>query len=307
MKPSRKRRSPTLWPNLAKHILWNVEQGWKKKRMGMKVVRCAVFCGQTTIGFCPTRKSQRKLKEPTKGAETWDLEPKSASLWWSSTYAEEVKEDMTMTTKKDCTSVLLKRGSRSWDSCSTRSEKDGESEEERMQKARMVERRKEVQKQRCLLENLNAAERWSTSTTSLCLRAKVGLGVSRLQKRLGDKHCETSVQIQKKVTRKHGLALVQKTSRTHRTKGNTEVAIFCRKSLPKVCGELWGWACDQRPNAGRESLGLLFPQKSTCWRKNMTALNMLVVPSSVASEWVGAEVWAVEEKRCTSKMDVRTS
>ena len=73
-----------------------------------------------------------------------------------------------------------------------------ESMEERMQKARVVERRKELQKQRCLLENLNAAERWSTSTASLCLRAKVGLGVSRLQKRLGDKHCETIVQIQKK-------------------------------------------------------------------------------------------------------------
>ena len=37
MKPSRKRRSPTLWPNLAKHILWNVEQGWKKERMGIRL------------------------------------------------------------------------------------------------------------------------------------------------------------------------------------------------------------------------------------------------------------------------------
>ena len=43
---------------------------------------------------------EHMMKELMEEAEKWDLLPKPASLWSSSTRADEVKEDMTMKTQK---------------------------------------------------------------------------------------------------------------------------------------------------------------------------------------------------------------
>ena len=43
---------------------------------------------------------EQMVKEPIEEAKRWDLEPKPASLWWSSTHADGIKEDMTMRTQK---------------------------------------------------------------------------------------------------------------------------------------------------------------------------------------------------------------
>ena len=40
-----------------------------------------------------------------------DLEPKPASLWWTSTYASEEREDMILGTQKVVTNSLLKTNS----------------------------------------------------------------------------------------------------------------------------------------------------------------------------------------------------
>ena len=42
------------------------------------------------------------LKDLIEEASKLDLEPKPASLWWTSTYASEEKEDMTLDTSKGC-------------------------------------------------------------------------------------------------------------------------------------------------------------------------------------------------------------
>ena len=34
------------------------------------------------------------MKDMTKEAERWGLEPKPASLWWTSTYADEIMDDI---------------------------------------------------------------------------------------------------------------------------------------------------------------------------------------------------------------------
>ena len=39
------------------------------------------------------------MKDLIEEAERWDLEPKSASLWWTGTYADEKMEDMLIKTK----------------------------------------------------------------------------------------------------------------------------------------------------------------------------------------------------------------
>ena len=55
--PPRSVEAPELWLKMAVQILWDVEQTWKKKKMGfilrqakVAIIRFAVLCGQTTDG-----------------------------------------------------------------------------------------------------------------------------------------------------------------------------------------------------------------------------------------------------------------
>ena len=41
------------------------------------------------------------MKELIEEAATWVLETKPASLWWSSTHADETKEEMMIKTQKE--------------------------------------------------------------------------------------------------------------------------------------------------------------------------------------------------------------
>ena len=45
---------------------------------------------------------EQMLKDLIEEAAEMDLEPKPASLWWTSTYASEEKEDMILGTSKGC-------------------------------------------------------------------------------------------------------------------------------------------------------------------------------------------------------------
>ena len=40
------------------------------------------------------------MKDQNEEAERWDLEPKPASQWWSSTFVDEIKEDMMIKTRQ---------------------------------------------------------------------------------------------------------------------------------------------------------------------------------------------------------------
>ena len=71
------------------------------------------ICGILWAGNCrvishSTEHLEQMMNKKNEEADTRDLEPKPASLWWSSTDAEEVKEDMTLETKEDCTSSPFK-------------------------------------------------------------------------------------------------------------------------------------------------------------------------------------------------------
>ena len=61
-------------------------------------IKFAVSCGPTTSGLCPT--PSRRSKDLIEEAAKVDLQPKPASLWWTSTYASEEKEDMILGTSK---------------------------------------------------------------------------------------------------------------------------------------------------------------------------------------------------------------
>ena len=55
----------------------------------------------------------RLLGDLIEDGEMWELEPKPARLWWSSTEAEEVKEDRTIKTRKGQCRYLSKKASTS--------------------------------------------------------------------------------------------------------------------------------------------------------------------------------------------------
>ena len=53
----------------------------------------AALCGQTFIGSCLKSKENldQMMMEWVEKAKRWDLEPRPASLWWTSTHASEEK------------------------------------------------------------------------------------------------------------------------------------------------------------------------------------------------------------------------
>ena len=83
---------------------------------------------------------EQMMKDSIGEAERWDLEPKQAGLWWTSTNADEKKEDIRRRQKKgphkfpfEKSFFLLKKKSR--DASSVPREKKAKSLEEKMQSA----------------------------------------------------------------------------------------------------------------------------------------------------------------------------
>ena len=86
---------------MAMQILSVVEERWKEKRMGLflisrmrRLTRFAVWCGQTTSGYCciHTHKFGKMLQDIIEEAKKWDLLSLAASLWWTSTFEGEEKQ-----------------------------------------------------------------------------------------------------------------------------------------------------------------------------------------------------------------------
>ena len=65
---------------------------------------CAASCELITSGSQPTLKEhlEQMLEDLIEEAGKVDLEPKPASLWWTSTYASDEMEDMILGTSKGC-------------------------------------------------------------------------------------------------------------------------------------------------------------------------------------------------------------
>ena len=104
--------APRLWQKMATQIWANVEEDWMKKRK-----RCSLGCREeegvhqicsftwadnSWIMSHSQEKLEQMLKDLVEEAEKVDLEPKPASLWWTSTYASEEKEDMILGTSEGC-------------------------------------------------------------------------------------------------------------------------------------------------------------------------------------------------------------
>ena len=101
--------APRLWQKMV--ILANVEEEWMRKRSGILVdlegegvhQRCSFMWADN---FWIMSHSEENLKHMLRDliaeANRWDLVPKLASLWWTSTYDSEEKSDMNLGTSTGC-------------------------------------------------------------------------------------------------------------------------------------------------------------------------------------------------------------
>ena len=82
-----------IWPIRSQTDLLYLEGQW--------YIRYAVSCGPITTGSCPTPKIhlEQRLRDLIQEAETWDMAPKLASLWRTSTYDPEENSDLSSDTR----------------------------------------------------------------------------------------------------------------------------------------------------------------------------------------------------------------
>ena len=99
--------APRLWLQMPMGILWNVEEGWKKRMMGLHLETAPG--GFRQICSCTSADNDWILSQSKENLEQmmravvdevgrWDTEPKTTSMWWSSTHAEEVQENLVIDT-----------------------------------------------------------------------------------------------------------------------------------------------------------------------------------------------------------------
>ena len=99
--------APRLWLKMAMQMLWNVKELWKKRKMWPHMTDQGGFHHMCSFMWADNywilsqlkEKLEQMMKELVEEAKRWKLEPKPASLWWTSTYASEEKEDMVIKTE----------------------------------------------------------------------------------------------------------------------------------------------------------------------------------------------------------------
>ena len=103
--------APKMWQKMATQIFANVEEESIKKRkdilLDMEGERANQICNfmwtdSSWIMSHSKENSEQMSRDLVEEASRWDLEPKPANLWWTSTYASEEKNDMISGTSTAC-------------------------------------------------------------------------------------------------------------------------------------------------------------------------------------------------------------
>ena len=105
--------APHLWQKMATQKLANVEEEWMKQRKGVLMdietkgggehQICSFMWADNFLMMSHSKKHlEQMVKDLIEEAARVDLEPKPASLWWTSTYPSEEKEEMMLGTSKGC-------------------------------------------------------------------------------------------------------------------------------------------------------------------------------------------------------------
>ena len=108
--PPRECRSSPLVAKMATQLPANVKEGWIKKRTGILMdfegeiahqLRSFMSAHNFWI-MSHTKSLEQMLRDLIEEANRWDLVPKPASLWWTSTYDSEERVDVTIYTTSGC-------------------------------------------------------------------------------------------------------------------------------------------------------------------------------------------------------------
>ena len=57
---------------------------------------------------------EQMLRDSIEEAEKWDLGPKNASLWWTSTYEPEESSDLSIDTKSGAIEERMQAANKAW-------------------------------------------------------------------------------------------------------------------------------------------------------------------------------------------------
>ena len=101
-------------------------------------IKYAILCGQTIVDHVPLERKFRtdaEMRGLIAEASKLDLEPKPASLWWTSTYASEEKIDMNLGTTTGCYTFPFEDTFKILGCAMNRQGKTCDAVEERMQSA----------------------------------------------------------------------------------------------------------------------------------------------------------------------------
>ena len=207
-------------------------------------------------------KMERMLRDLIKEASRWDLVPKPASLWWTSTYDAEEKVDMILGTTAGCHKFPLRRKFKILGCAVNWQGKSQEAIEERMQSANkafwkdiLIFKSKDVSwkvKCRRLDDHVYpvfafGSENWSKTKLTL-ERIKTMLRLFRFKR-----HEETWLNY-------------------HTRTCNMARKIWIKMGLPflfeKIAESMWRairWACDEKSNAVINPLKKIYRWRSTRW------------------------------------------
>ena len=182
--------APRLWQKMATQILANVEEEWMRKRNGILLdlegeaahQMCSFLSAHNLWIVSHSKENlEQMLRDPIEEANRWDLKPKPASLWWTSTYDSDEQSDMKSGTTSGCCTFSFEDTFKILGWAMNRQGKTYDAGEERMQSANMA-----FWKDQRLVDHVHAvfaSETWVAFHIGTCAMARkiwIKMGLSFL-------------------------------------------------------------------------------------------------------------------------------
>ena len=186
--PPWKRRSSQIVAKMATQLQANVEETWTRKRIGIRLdlerqrahqMRSFMWADNFWIMSHSESHLEQMLQDLIEEAEKWDLHPKLASLWWTSTNEPEEKPDLSIDAKSGRHGFPFRENFKILGCAMNRHGKAHGGIEERMQSTNKGEMSRYTEAKKCRGES-SLEEWWNTSIASSLLGVEIGPGTKKL-------------------------------------------------------------------------------------------------------------------------------
>ena len=254
--------APRLWQKMAMQLLANVEEDWVRKRMGVLLdfegekahQICSFIVGRQLLDHVPL---PNKFGTDATEVRRWDLAPKPASLWWTSTYEPEEKCDLSIDTTSVCHSFSIEEKFKILGCAVNRQGKAHDAIEERMRSANkafwidfLMYKTKDIPwkiKCRRLVDHV---------LQSSPSKVRTGPGPKKTFERIKEWETKTMLRLFRFKKQKE-KTWVDYYARTRRTARKIWVQIRLPFLYELIAESMWramGWVCDERSNAVNDTL-----------------------------------------------------